>query len=62
MNIWLFIYLYLYNYNNNTIMENFEIIKRCLSCDKDVYLLMDLGDQPLANNFHDKMMNMMFIR
>ena len=35
-------------------MENCEIIKSCLSCDKNVNLLMDLGDQPLANNFHDK--------
>lgn len=35
-------------------MENCEIIKSCLSCDKDVNLLMDLGHQPLANNFHDK--------
>jgi len=35
-------------------MENCEIIKGCLSCDKNVNLLMDLGHQPLANNFHDK--------
>ena len=35
-------------------MENCEIIKSCLSCDKNVNLLMDLGYQPLANNFHDK--------
>lgn len=35
-------------------MENCEIIESCLSCDKNVNMLMDLGDQPLANNFHDK--------
>ena len=35
-------------------MENCEIIKSCLCCDKDVDMLMDLGEQPLANNFHDK--------
>ena len=35
-------------------MENCEIIKSCLSCDKNVDMLMDLGEQPLANNFHDK--------
>jgi 2-polyprenyl-3-methyl-5-hydroxy-6-metoxy-1,4-benzoquinol methylase len=35
-------------------MENCEIIKSCLSCDKNVDMLMDLGHQPLANNFHDK--------
>ena len=35
-------------------MENCEKIKSCLCCDKDVDMLMDLGEQPLANNFHDK--------
>jgi 2-polyprenyl-3-methyl-5-hydroxy-6-metoxy-1,4-benzoquinol methylase len=35
-------------------MENCEIIKNCLCCDKNVDMLMDLGEQPLANNFHDK--------
>jgi 2-polyprenyl-3-methyl-5-hydroxy-6-metoxy-1,4-benzoquinol methylase len=34
-------------------MENCKVIETCLCCSKNVELLMDLGNQPLANNFHD---------
>lgn len=35
-------------------MENCTVIKTCLCCNEQNKLLMDLGNQPLANEFHQK--------